>query len=88
MSMENQTLATEMLSELKASNRRWFIAFIVVLVLWFATMGVFFWYISLPIDEISVDQYTDGNANSLVGVGDMYGDKTESNEETQSNTQS
>lgn len=88
MSMENQTLATEMLSELKASNRRWFIAFIVVLVLWFATIGVFLWYISLPIDEISVDQYTEGDSNALVGVGDMYGDKTESNEETQSNSQS
>ena len=75
-----QTLASEMLSELKASNRRWFIAFIVVLVLWFATIGVFIWYISLPIEEITVDQYTDGDANTMIGVGDNYGYSTENNE--------
>lgn len=77
--MENQTLASEMLSELKASNRRWFIAFIVVLALWFATIGVFFWYISLPVDEVTVDQYTEGDDNSLIGIGDLYGEQTESN---------
>ena len=68
-----------MLSELKASNRRWFIAFIVVLALWFATIGVFFWYISLPVDEVTVDQYTEGDDNSLIGIGDLYGEQTESN---------
>ncbi len=86
--MENQTLASEMLSELKASNRRWFIAFIVVLALWFATIGVFFWYISLPVDEVTVDQYTEGDDNSLIGIGDLYGEQTESNTETESNPQS
>ena len=84
--MENQTLASEMLSELKASNRRWFIAFIVVLALWFATIGVFFWYISLPVDEVAVDQYTEGDDNSLIGIGDLYGEQTESNTETESNS--
>lgn len=77
-----------MLSELKASNRRWFIAFIVVLALWFATIGVFFWYISLPVDEVTVDQYTEGDDNSLIGIGDLYGEQTESNTETESNPQS
>lgn len=84
--MENQTLASEMLSELKASNRRWFIAFIVVLALWFATIGVFFWYISLPVDEVTVDQYTEGDDNSLIGIGDFYGEQAESNTETESNS--
>ena len=81
------TLASEMLHELKASNRRWFIAFIVVLVLWFATIGVFIWYISLPVDEITVDQYTDGDANSIVGIGDLNGNPSESYTETESNSQ-
>lgn len=85
-SMENQTLASEMLSELKASNRRWFIAFIVVLALWFATIGVFFWYISLPVDEVTVDQYTEGDDNSLIGIGDLYGEQAEGNTETESNS--
>ena len=82
-----QTLASEMLSELKASNRRWFIAFLVVLVLWFATIGGFIWYISLPVDEYTVDQYADGNDNSLVGVGDLYGGSSESYSETESGAQ-
>ena len=82
--MEEKTLATEMLCELKASNRRWFIAFLVVLILWFATIGAFLWYISLPVDEMVVDQYTEGDANAVVGIGDLYGNPSESDTETQS----
>lgn len=82
--MVNETLATEMLRELKASNRRWFIAFIVVLILWFATIGAFLWYVSLPVDEYSVDQYSDGDENTMIGVGDLNGYTAESNTETQS----
>ena len=82
--MENQTLATELLRELKASNRRWFIAFLIALTFWIATIGAFLYYISLPVDEITVDQYTDGDANSIVGVGDLYGNPTESYQETES----
>lgn len=47
---ENITLATEILHELKKSAKRWFIAFITVLILWFASIGAFIWYISLPIE--------------------------------------
>lgn len=71
--MENQTLATEMLSELKATGRRWFIAFLVVLALWFATIGVFIWYLALPIEEVTIEQDTDGDANYLIGIGDYNG---------------
>ena len=81
--MEEKTLATEMLHELKASNRRWFIAFLIVLILWFATIGAFLWYISLPVDEMIVDQYTEGDANAVVGIGDLNGYPSESNTETQ-----
>jgi hypothetical protein len=70
--MENQTLASEMLSELKAQNKRLFVALIVVLALWFATIGIFFWYISLPIDETTVEQQLEGDANSMIGIGDTY----------------
>jgi hypothetical protein len=82
--MDNQTLASEMLHELKASNRRWFIAFIVVLVLWFATIGIFIWYVSLPIDEYTVDQYADGDTNTMIGVGDLNGYATKSDTQTES----
>ncbi len=68
--MENQTLATEMLRELKGHRRMWFIAFLVMLVLWFATIGVFIWYLSLPIEEVTIEQDTEGDENYLIGIGD------------------
>lgn len=69
--MNEEKLATELLHELKASAKRWFIAFIVVIGLWFATIGVFIWYISLPVEDN--ENYTttveneDGNANYISG---------------------
>ena len=52
-------LATEMLKELKSKAKRWFIAFIVALVLWFTTIGLFVWYINQPIEEtIETTEYT------------------------------
>ena len=75
--MENQTLASEMLSELKTNNKRLFIALIVVLALWFATIGVFFWYISLPVEEVTVEQEVDGDTNQLIGIGDNYVSETD-----------
>ena len=64
--MEN--LATEILHELKANAKRWFIAFIITLLLWFTTIGIFIWYISLPIEDYSVEVTNDdGNANFVGG---------------------
>lgn len=72
--MEEYTkLATELLHELKSSAKRWFIAFIVVLVLWFSTIGVFIWYITLPTEEVTIEN-DDGNANYI--GNDMNGDIT------------
>lgn len=69
--MENQeTLATEILHELKASAKRWFIAFLIVLALWFSTIGAFVWYLSLPVDCESREyhQRADGaSINNIVG---------------------
>lgn len=76
--MDNPTLATEMLAELKANNRKWFIAFLVALVLWFATIGGFLWYISLPIEDVSITQKADGDSNNLVGIGNYNGGKSDS----------
>lgn len=83
--MENQTLASEMMSELKANSRRWFTAFLIVLILWFATIGAFLWYISLPVEETEIEQYTEGDANAIIGIGDLYGNPTESYSEETSN---
>lgn len=60
--MEKETLATELLREYKnmaerssenekRNVRHWFIAFLVVLCMWFATIGIFIWYINQPIEQ-------------------------------------
>ena len=74
--MDNQnevtTLASELLHELKATSKRWFIAFCIMVALELATIAGFMWYISLPVDESVVSVKNDsGNAN-YVGA-DMNG---------------
>ena len=69
--MDNETLASELLHELKQSNKRWFYAFIIVLVLWFATIGGFLWYAGLPTEEVTMDN--DSGNTSYIG-NDMNGD--------------
>ena len=54
--MDNETLATELLHEIKASAKRWFIAFCIMVGVEIATIAGFLWYISLPVEEYSVDQ--------------------------------
>lgn len=67
MDTEGMTLATEILAELKASARRWFIAFFVMLGIEIATIAGFLWYISLPVDETVQVENEDGNANYVGG---------------------
>ena len=65
--MENITLATELLHELKMSAKRWFIAFCVMVVLELLTIGGFLWYISLPVEETTyTEQVMDDVAGSEI----------------------
>lgn len=66
------TLATELLREVKASARRWFIAFCVMCFIEVATICGFLWYISLPVEsgteiEQSVDDVSDSDIKQVVG---------------------
>lgn len=73
------SFATELLRELKASSKRWFIAFCIMVVLELLTIGAFIWYTSLPIDESSyVDQTVDGIEDSeITQVGGEYNGNSE-----------
>ena len=82
--MEQETLATELLREVKAQSKRWFTAFIIVLALWFATIGVFIWYISLPVEEYDIDQTATERSFNIVG-GSNYGSEAESTIQETSN---
>lgn len=84
--MENQPLATELIKEVRAQNKRLFIVALVELGIIIAIVIGFLWYISLPIDEISIEN-DDGNA-TYIGhdlEGELY--NGESYTETQSDTQ-
>lgn len=73
MEEKNESLAVELLHELKLSAKRWFIAFVIMTILEIATILGFVWYISLPVEEYSLEQTTDrGGANFNIG-GDYNG---------------
>lgn len=76
--MDNESLASELLHELKATSKRWFMAFIIVVVLWFTTIGIFIWYVSLPTDSVVIEQESENASyNGIIG-GDYNGSPTES----------
>ena len=86
--MDNQemNLATELMHELKASSKRWFIAFLVVLGLWFATIGGFIWYIGLPVEETTstdISQEADNDGHNQVVGGDFIGSEAASSQNNQ-----
>jgi len=74
--MEEKTLATELLHELKASAKRWFIAFCIMVGLEIATIGGFLWYITLPVEEYTYEQSAediqDSDVRQFIG-GEDYG---------------
>lgn len=79
--MEHETLATELLREVKASARRWFIAFLVMCLLEIATVVGFLYYISLPTEEYNIEQEADnGSFNNVSNQGEVTnGGEAESN---------
>lgn len=83
--MENENLATELLRELKATSKRWFIAFLVVVGLWFATIIGFVWYISLPVEESNIEQQSDNSSYNQIIGGDYNGELSEDKLQEKSN---
>lgn len=76
--MEN-TLATELLREVKASSKRWFIAFCIMVVLEVSTILGFMLYCSLPVAETitTTTQTVDGiNDSEITQVGGNYGESS------------
>ena len=81
--MAENSLATELLHEVKSSAKRWFIAFCIMVGLEIATIIGFMWYISLPTDDYSVSQESDNNSvNILEGTYNGSEADDEKNEES------
>lgn len=89
--MENEvhTLATELLHELKASAKRWFIIAVIELIVILSMAGGFIWYMSLPVeDEVVSVESEDGNANYVGNdmTGAIYNGKSNGKEDSQGET--
>ena len=71
--MDDEKLALELLHELKSSCRRWFIAFIIAIVMLFATNLSWLYAWNLPTDSESTTISSDdnSNANYINGQGDI-----------------
>ena len=71
--MENkESLATELLHEVKMSAKRWFIIALIELVIIFGMVGMFIWYISLPVEVETIEiESDDGNANYIGHDGEI-----------------
>lgn len=89
MENEVQTLATELLHELKASAKRWFIIAVIELIVILSMAGGFIWYMSLPVeDEVVSVESEDGNANYVGNdmTGAIYNGKSNGKENSQGET--
>ncbi len=58
---KQETLATELLHELKANSKRWFIISIIELVIILTITGLFVWYIYQPIEETTIEYSQDAD---------------------------
>ena len=87
MENEAQTLATELLHELKASAKRWFIIAVIELFIILGIASGFIWYLSLPVEgEIVSVESEDGNANYVGNdmTGAIYNGTSNGKKDTQS----
>ena len=71
--MDGDKLALELLHELKSSCRRWFIAFIIAIVMLFATNLAWLcaWNLPLETETTTISSDDNSNANYINGQGDI-----------------
>lgn len=66
--IEEESFAMEILKDYKKANKRLFIIIIVILSMWFATIGAFIYYINTVGYEETVEYAdTEGGGNACVG---------------------
>nr|DAG65395.1 MAG TPA: immunity protein [Caudoviricetes sp.] len=73
MEGDNQSLASELLHEVKATSKRWFILFIITLLMLFGTNMAWLYAWNLPTEETITELTSDdgSNANYINGQGDI-----------------
>ena len=81
---KTEPLATEMLREVKARGKRWFIIALIELFIILAMAGLFFWYATSLVEEIAIDQDSDESSYNQVIGGDFNGRTSENYVQTPS----
>ncbi len=68
---EENSWAMSILSDYKKANKRMFIIIIVILIMWFASVGLFIYYIKTTAYEVVTEttevENDNGNANACIG---------------------
>ena len=80
MEENNETLASELLKELKVTSKRWFLLFIITLFLLFITNVIWLYAWNLPTEETTSTSYDiqsedDGNAIDSESGGVTIGER-------------
>lgn len=66
--LKEQSLAMELLKDYKKTNKRLFIVILVILSMWFITIGLFIYYINTTGYEVVTETAdTEGEGNACVG---------------------
>ena len=66
--LKEKSLAMELLQDAHKTNKRQFIIIIVILAMWFASIGLFVYYINTTgYEEITETADTEGEGNACVG---------------------
>jgi flagellar biosynthesis/type III secretory pathway M-ring protein FliF/YscJ len=66
--MKNGSLAMELLNDYKKTNKRQFIIILVILTMWFASIGIFIYYINTTGYEVITETAeTTDSGNACVG---------------------
>lgn len=78
MEENKDSLASELLHEVKVSSKRWFILFIITLIMLFATNAMWLYAWNLPFEEIETttvtqESETNGTNNYIGNDGDING---------------
>ena len=83
--MEDNKLATELLHEIKSQSKRWFILFLITIILLFASNALWLYAWCLPLEESTITEQTtvesnnSGNANYLEGNSDIVNGESDEN---------
>lgn len=67
--MKNENLAMDLLKDYKKQNKRQFVIILVILIMWFASIGLFIYYINTTGYEETITETaeTDDGGNACVG---------------------